>query len=35
MMVSMSRLKLVEEIIAGNILSESVFNYTLGEFRKE
>jgi len=35
MMFSVGRLKLVEEIIAGEVLSETVFNYALGEFGQE
>jgi len=35
MMLSVDRLKLVEEIIAVKVLSETVFNYTFGEFRQE
>jgi len=32
MVFSVSRLKLVEKIIAGEVLSETDFDYTLGEF---
>jgi len=35
MMFSVSRLKLVEKIIAGEVLSETDFDYTFGEFGQE
>jgi len=35
MMLSVGRLKLVEDIIAGEVLSETIFNYTLGELGKD
>jgi len=34
MMLSVVRLKLVEEIIAGEVLSDTVLNYTFGEFEQ-
>jgi len=35
MVFSVSRLKLVEKIIAGEVLSETDFDYALGEFGQE
>jgi len=35
MVISVGRLKLVVEIITGEVLSETVFNYTFGEFGQE
>ena len=35
MVLSVGRLKLVEQFIAGEVLSKPVFNYTLGESGQE
>jgi len=35
MVFSISRLKLIEKIIAGEVLNETDFDYTLGEFGQE
>jgi len=35
MMLSVSRLKIVDDIIAGEVLSKTVFSYTFGEFGQE
>jgi len=35
MLLSVGRLKFVELVITGEVLSEMVFDYTLGKFEKE